>query len=90
MDVPGLKTPFFKIIVVDGSLNTNWPEYYIHKEILASVSLEMQRHIMNEMQEGLQGEMVLREVDDETVQHFLEWAYVKSYTMCVTAVIKFG
>ena len=48
----------------------------------------MKRHIVNEMQEGFQGEMVLREVDDGTVQYFLEWAYVKSYTMCVTAVFR--
>ncbi|KAF8462119.1 hypothetical protein BDZ91DRAFT_735144 [Kalaharituber pfeilii] len=31
------------------------------------------------MREGLNGEMLLREVDEVTLQYFLQWAYLKEY-----------
>ncbi|KAF8459876.1 hypothetical protein BDZ91DRAFT_799550 [Kalaharituber pfeilii] len=57
------------------------PIFYVHKALLASISPEFLKHIDNEMREGLEGEMILREVDMETMETFLKWAYVKEYSL---------
>ncbi|KAF8459862.1 hypothetical protein BDZ91DRAFT_457769 [Kalaharituber pfeilii] len=54
--------------------------FYVHKLVLASASPELLKHVHNEMREGLEGEMILRDVDKETVQTFLSWAYVGAYS----------
>ncbi|KAF8459863.1 hypothetical protein BDZ91DRAFT_665177 [Kalaharituber pfeilii] len=55
--------------------------FYVHKELLASVSPELLKHVHNEMREGLEGELILRDVDKETVRTFLKWAYVGEYSV---------
>ncbi|KAF8471102.1 hypothetical protein BDZ91DRAFT_791306 [Kalaharituber pfeilii] len=70
-----LQSPLFKITLDDGSA------YYIHKELLASLSAEWRQHTDNEMKEGLTGEMLLREVDNTTLQRFLQWVYFREYTI---------
>ncbi|KAF8459861.1 hypothetical protein BDZ91DRAFT_785590 [Kalaharituber pfeilii] len=57
------------------------PVFYVHKGILASISPEFLKHIENEMREGLEGEMRLREVDMGTMQAFLKWAYLNEYSV---------
>lgn len=69
-----LKSPVMKLILPDLTTADAPTTYYVHKEVLRSVSLEMMKHIDNQMREGLSGEMVLREVQEETCQAFLEWA----------------
>ncbi|KAF8425199.1 hypothetical protein EV426DRAFT_716344 [Tirmania nivea] len=49
--------------------------FYVHKRLLASLSLELAKHIDNRMKEGLSGGMALGEVDTSTMQWLLQWAY---------------
>ncbi|KAF8465072.1 hypothetical protein BDZ91DRAFT_640047, partial [Kalaharituber pfeilii] len=53
----------------------------VHKSLLASLSPELQKHTNNEMREGTEGVMELSEVDESTMEAFLEWAYFKDYTV---------
>ncbi|KAF8466993.1 hypothetical protein BDZ91DRAFT_696403 [Kalaharituber pfeilii] len=77
-----LESEFFKITLVeDQKAPGTRSVFYAHKELLASLSPELRRHIHNEMKEGLSGEMVLHDVDKDTVQCFLQWAYIKEYTV---------
>ncbi|RPB26611.1 hypothetical protein L211DRAFT_835409 [Terfezia boudieri ATCC MYA-4762] len=55
--------------------------FYIHKALLASLSPELRKHTDNQMREGLRGEMLLGEVDRQTMQRFLQWAYRGEYTV---------
>ncbi|KAF8464274.1 hypothetical protein BDZ91DRAFT_640381, partial [Kalaharituber pfeilii] len=57
----------------------------IHKSLLASLSPELQKHTNNEMREGREGVMELSEVDEPTMEAFLEWAYFKDYTVYWTS-----
>lgn len=61
--------------------------FYIHKALLASLSPELRRHTDNQMREGLRGEMLLGEVDRQTMQRFLQWAYRGEYTVYVQPAI---
>ena len=58
-------------------------DFYVQKELLASLSEELRKHVHNNMKEGQTGEMVLKEVDKVTLEHFLQWAYTQDYTMYV-------
>ncbi|KAF8458770.1 hypothetical protein BDZ91DRAFT_852060 [Kalaharituber pfeilii] len=58
--------------------------FYIHKDLLTSISPELRKHIDNEMKEGLRGEITLAEVERQTMQHFLLWAYRGDYTISQT------
>ncbi|KAF8461599.1 hypothetical protein BDZ91DRAFT_736589 [Kalaharituber pfeilii] len=78
-----LESQFFKLTLGDEQQtgqNNSRTVYYVQRELLASLSPELRKHIDNEMKEGLTGEMVLHEVDKDTLRHFLQWAYVKEYT----------
>ncbi|KAF8457026.1 hypothetical protein BDZ91DRAFT_852428 [Kalaharituber pfeilii] len=75
--VQTLKGPTFKIILSDGE----GVVYYVHAEKLEALSMELKKHMKNDMKEGLQGEMVLQEVDEGLFQRFLEWVYVGDYTV---------
>ncbi|KAF8463882.1 hypothetical protein BDZ91DRAFT_698173 [Kalaharituber pfeilii] len=61
------------------------PEFFIHKSLLASLSPELQKHTNNEMREGREGVMELSEVDEPTMEAFLEWAYFEDYTIYWTS-----
>lgn len=54
-------------------------EYKIHKPLLTALSPEFDNHVNNGMREGVEGVLVLREVDAGTVEKFLEWAYSRTY-----------
>ena len=58
-----------------GTTNNSGTVFYVHKRLLASLSLEMAKHTDNRMKEGLSGEMALGGVDTSTMQWFLQWAY---------------
>ena len=58
-----------------GTANNSGTVFYVHKRLLASLSLEMAKHTDNRMKEGLSGEMALGGVDTSTMQWFLQWAY---------------
>ena len=57
------------------------PEYLIHRSLLASISPELEKHTNNEMKEGKEGRMILREVSETTMERFLQWAYKGQYTV---------
>ncbi|KAF8466992.1 hypothetical protein BDZ91DRAFT_696402 [Kalaharituber pfeilii] len=77
-----LESDFFRITVVEDEESQGTRSvFYAHKELLASLSPELRRHTHNEMKEGLCGELVLHDVDKYTVQRFLQWAYLKEYTI---------
>ncbi|KAF8459928.1 hypothetical protein BDZ91DRAFT_851821 [Kalaharituber pfeilii] len=49
--------------------------FYVHRSLLASLSAELDKHVNNDMKEGIQGVMELSEVDEATMKAFLQWAY---------------
>ncbi|KAF8459926.1 hypothetical protein BDZ91DRAFT_740598 [Kalaharituber pfeilii] len=49
--------------------------FYVHRSLLASLSAELDKHVNNDMKEGIQGVMELSEVDEATMTAFLQWAY---------------
>lgn len=55
------------------------PEYFIHKTLLSSLSTELHKHVNNDMKEGRENVIELSEVDEPTIEGFLEWAYFKDY-----------
>ncbi|KAF8458767.1 hypothetical protein BDZ91DRAFT_785756 [Kalaharituber pfeilii] len=65
----------------DSNRTTQNSIFYIHKELLTSVSPELRKHIDNDMKEGLRGEITLAEVERQTMQYFLMWAYRGDYTI---------
>ncbi|KAF8461623.1 hypothetical protein BDZ91DRAFT_784815 [Kalaharituber pfeilii] len=77
-----LESQFFKITLGDEKQvagNDSATTFFVQRELLASLSPELRKHIENEMKEGLNGEMVLYDVDKDTVQRFLQWAYLRDY-----------
>ncbi|KAF8458769.1 hypothetical protein BDZ91DRAFT_800041 [Kalaharituber pfeilii] len=55
--------------------------FYIHKDLLSSLSPELCKHIDNDVKGGLQEEIKLAEVERQTMQQFLQWAYRGDYTL---------
>ena len=55
------------------------PEYFIHKTLLSSLSTELHKHVNNDMKEGRENVIELSEVDEPTLEGFLQWAYFKDY-----------
>ncbi|KAF8459940.1 hypothetical protein BDZ91DRAFT_636201, partial [Kalaharituber pfeilii] len=53
----------------------------VHRSLLASLSAELDKHVNNDMKEGTQGVMELSEVDEGTMNAFLQWAYKGDYNM---------
>ena len=54
--------------------------YYIHSDLVASHSVPLGRMINGGMAEAQQGFAVLDDVDEETIQRFIEWCYKGYYT----------
>ncbi|KAF8461597.1 hypothetical protein BDZ91DRAFT_850968 [Kalaharituber pfeilii] len=78
-----LESQLFKLTVGDGQQvgsHDSVTVFYVQRGLLTSLSPEFRNHIENEMKEGVSGEMVLHDVDKETVRRFLQWAYTKEYT----------
>ncbi|RPB23930.1 hypothetical protein L211DRAFT_825127 [Terfezia boudieri ATCC MYA-4762] len=61
------------------------PEYFIHKTLLSSLSPELDKHINNDMKEGRENLIELSEVDEPTIEAFLEWAYFQDYQPAILA-----
>ncbi|KAF8459930.1 hypothetical protein BDZ91DRAFT_834898 [Kalaharituber pfeilii] len=55
--------------------------FYAHRSLLTSLSAELDKHVNNDMREGIQGVMELSEVDEATMTAFLQWAYKDDYTI---------
>ena len=53
--------------------------FYVHKDLLASLSPELEKHVNNDMKEGREGQMHLSEVEEGTMKAFLRWVYKDDY-----------
>jgi len=51
----------------------------MHKNLLASISPELNKHVNNHMREGIEGEIHLPEEEEEALTLFIEWAYSGNY-----------
>jgi len=51
----------------------------IHKKLLASLSPELDKHVNNDMKEGIEGIIHLPDEGEEVLTLFTEWAYTGEY-----------
>ena len=51
----------------------------IHKNLLASISPELDKHVNNDMKEGIEGIINLPEEGEEVITLFTQWAYTGDY-----------
>jgi len=51
----------------------------MHKKLLASISPELDRHVNNDMKEGIEGIICLPDEGEEVLTLFTEWAYTGDY-----------
>jgi len=51
----------------------------IHKKLLTSISPELNKHVNNDMREGIEGKIHLPEEGEEALTLFAEWAYTRDY-----------
>ena len=51
----------------------------IHKKLLASISPELDKHVNNDMKEGIEGIICLPDEGEEVLTLFTEWAYTGDY-----------
>ncbi|PUU78963.1 hypothetical protein B9Z19DRAFT_1192926 [Tuber borchii] len=51
----------------------------IHKKLLASISSELDKHVNNDMREGIEGKIYLPDEGEEVLTLFTEWAYTGDY-----------
>ena len=60
---------------------TGAPEYFIYKALLLSVAPELYKYTDNLMRgAGRESVIELSEVDEPTIEAFLEWAYYQNYS----------
>jgi len=57
----------------------NGKKMEIHKNLLASISPELNKHVNNDMREGIEGKIHLPEEGEEALTLFIEWAYSGDY-----------
>ena len=51
----------------------------MHKKLLASISPELDKHVNNDMREGIEGIIYLPDEGEEVLTIFIEWAYTGDY-----------
>ena len=51
----------------------------MHKKLLASISPELNKHVNNDMKEGIEGVIRLPDEEEEVLTLFTEWAYTGDY-----------
>ncbi|PUU78962.1 hypothetical protein B9Z19DRAFT_980825, partial [Tuber borchii] len=51
----------------------------MHKKLLASISPELDKHVNNDMKEGIEGIICLPDEGEEVLALFTEWAYTGDY-----------
>ena len=57
----------------------NGKKMEIHKNLLASISPELNKHVNNDMREGIEGIIHLPDEEEEALTLFTEWAYTGDY-----------
>ncbi|PUU78970.1 hypothetical protein B9Z19DRAFT_1140566 [Tuber borchii] len=77
-------SPKYKDFLFDGTITLyigpDGKKMEIHKKLLASISPELNKHVNNDMREGIEGIIRLPEEGEEVVTLFTEWAYTGDYT----------
>jgi len=53
----------------------------MHKKLLASISPELDKHVNNDMREGIEGIIYLPDEGEEVLTLFTEWAYTGDYAL---------
>ncbi|CUS12652.1 unnamed protein product [Tuber aestivum] len=75
----------YKIFMFDGIvtlyLGPDRKKMEIHKKLLASVSLELDKHVNNCMKEGIEGIIYFPDEGEFALSLFAEWAYTGEYTI---------
>ena len=59
-----------------------WPDgkrMEMHKKLLASISPELNKHVNNDMREGIEGIIHFTDEGEEMLTLFIEWAYTGDY-----------
>ena len=51
----------------------------IHKKLLASISPELDKHVNNDMREGIKGIIYLPDEGEEVLTIFTKWVYTGDY-----------
>ncbi|PUU78969.1 hypothetical protein B9Z19DRAFT_1140563, partial [Tuber borchii] len=76
--------PKYKDFLFDGTITLyigpNGGKMEMHKKLLASLSPELNKHVNNDMREGIEGIIRLPEEEEGVVTLFTEWAYTGNYT----------
>ncbi|PUU72478.1 hypothetical protein B9Z19DRAFT_1009780, partial [Tuber borchii] len=58
----------------------NHKKMEIHKKLLASISPELDKHVNNDMREGIEGKIYLPDEREEVLTLFTQWAYTGDYS----------
>jgi len=62
-------------------IGPNRKKMEMHSKLLASISPELDKHINNNMKEGIEGKIHFPEEGEEALSLFSEWAYTGGYTI---------
>jgi len=62
-------------------IGPNGKKMEMHKKLLASISPELDKHVNNNMKEGIEGKIHFTEEREEAFSLFSEWAYTGDYTI---------
>ncbi|PUU77769.1 hypothetical protein B9Z19DRAFT_1049678 [Tuber borchii] len=77
-------SPEYKDFLSDGTITLyvgpDGKKMEMHKKLLASISPELNKHVNNDMREGIEGIIRLPDEGKEAVTLFIEWAYTGDYT----------
>lgn len=58
----------------------------IHRALLGAASPEFNKHVYNDMIEGTSGHMTLADEREDTITHFIQWAYTGDYPSPVASL----
>ncbi|KAG0635546.1 hypothetical protein HOY80DRAFT_981632 [Tuber brumale] len=77
-------SPKYKDFLLDGIITLHVgrdrKKMEMHKKLLASISPELNKHVNNDMKEGIEGIIRLPDEEEDTLMDFIEWAYTGEYT----------
>ncbi|CUS12648.1 unnamed protein product [Tuber aestivum] len=77
-------SPEYKDFLFDGTITLcigrDKKRMEIHKKLLTSISPELDKHVNNDMKEGIEGVIHLPDEGEEAIALFTKWAYTGDYT----------
>ncbi|RPA89225.1 hypothetical protein L873DRAFT_1823275 [Choiromyces venosus 120613-1] len=83
-DIPETEhLPKYKEFLFDGTVTLcvgpHRRRIEIHKKLLASISPELNKHVNNDMKEGIEGIIYLPDDEEKVLALYTEWAYTGEY-----------